>query len=333
MHTLDLQDIGGIVEEYLNKANPQIKFHGEKLLEQWNASLNGERKDFCENHIIPVIDSLRKKQRKEARRLLFAIKMAIADAAVTKATHAEELRQSARKVAQEMLECYRIIEKVGRGVVYLGSARTRPGEEEYELARELGAEIENLLHIPAWSGAGPGAMEAPLRGAKEAGGMVGGIKIILSHEQTMFEQKINAALDDTDVAQCDKFAPRKIGLVDAGMGPDGLFVAFPGGFGTFDELFEILVLKQLHKLSNDKVDIVLMNYDGAYDKFMELVEDTLKRKKISPDDIYLFKIFSKNREALDYLADKRKVPYEKRTYIKKTLRNENPSAPVANDAT
>lgn len=78
----------------------------------------------------------------------------------------------ARSVAllQEMLACYALIEKKGRGVVYYGSARLKQDSPHWDRAVELGREVANLLSCTTWSGGGPGMMEAATLGALRWGG-------------------------------------------------------------------------------------------------------------------------------------------------------------------
>ncbi len=324
MHALRPDDVEHIVTKTLfEKATKrEVKRQGADLLGQWKELPPEQRADFCQNNVVPAINRLKNGTKRNAINVYRAVKEGIADHAVETMLRMEGMRQSARKVAEEMLSCYEVIEKVGRGVVYLGSARTKPGEKEYELGVELGREIATMLRLPSWSGAGPGAMEAPLMGAREAGGKTGGIKIDLSKNLNVFEQEVNPAIDPEDVALCDKFAPRKIGLVDAAMSPDGLVVTLPGGFGSYDEFFEVLTLKQLEKLSQPKIDIILMNYDGAYDKLLEAIHDLYRQKKINLEHIDLFKVFRTNRELFEYLATKRAIPEERCTFRNKVLLGE-----------
>ncbi|XP_020960122.1 uncharacterized protein LOC107648321 isoform X3 [Arachis ipaensis] len=81
------------------------------------------------------------------------------------------------KVREEINRCYELINRLGRGVVYLGSSRMGPGHSHYVQAQELSKEIANLLDCTSWSGAGPGLMNAVTQGALQAGKPVGRFKI------------------------------------------------------------------------------------------------------------------------------------------------------------
>ncbi|KAL4306372.1 hypothetical protein AHAS_Ahas16G0171700 [Arachis hypogaea] len=81
------------------------------------------------------------------------------------------------EVREEINRCYELINRLGRGVVYLGSSRMGPGHSHYVQAQELSKEIANLLDCTSWSGAGPGLMNAVTQGALQAGKPVGRFKI------------------------------------------------------------------------------------------------------------------------------------------------------------
>lgn len=233
-------------------------------------------------------------------------------------------RISAEKMRSEILRVYEVIEKNGRGVVYLGSARTKPGHPYYESSRELGREVSLLLGSTSWSGAGPGQMEAPLMGAKESGGNVAGVKIILDDGQSSFEQKINPVLDPDNVAECRYFGPRKIGLADAAMrkrkSDRTAIIATPGGFGTRDELYEYIVLKQLQKLgTNFEVPIIIHNQDGCFDTFEEDCKILFDKEMIAEKDLTLFTVQRTNRDILQYLAEFYEIPEDKRDYTTREL--------------
>jgi predicted Rossmann-fold nucleotide-binding protein len=163
-------------------------------------------------------------------------------------------------------------------------------------------------------------MEAPLMGAKEAGGSTAGVKIELKSEHTFFEQDINSALAREDVAVCRYFGPRKVGLVDAAMRETEedrtAIIVLPGGFGTIDEWSEYVVLKQLQKLgTNHTVPILLMNYEGFFDPLIEfLYRSCIEHGTIREDELSLFHMCRDNFAALEVLAETYNIPTDKRTY-------------------
>ncbi len=312
--------IEAIVQGHLSSVkNEEVKVAGAALLRQWQESTPGS--DFCGTHVLPAIEGLSKKARKKGFGVLRRVKDDIAGAAANESRRMELQRRSAEIMKQEFLKGTEVIELQGRGVAYFGSARSRPGDPDYEAARELGREVAILSGVTSWSGAGPGAMEAPIIGAKEAGGAVGGIKIILNDKESAFEQEVSGVFKSEEVAQMDFFGPRKMCLVDSSMAETSdmrrAVITFPGGFGTLDEFFELVTLKQLRKLGTQgKLPILLMNYGGYYDELLVFFRrKMLAQKKISEKDLTdIFTVCATNKEALDYLAGEFAIPAEERTY-------------------
>jgi uncharacterized protein (TIGR00730 family) len=134
--------------------------------------------------------------------------------------------------------------KVGDAVSVFGSARTPPDHPEYELGRALGRCLADS-GLGVITGGGPGTMEAANRGAQEAGGTSVGLNIQLPHEQYA-----NPYLDIA--LTFEHFFVRKVMFVRYA----SAFVILPGGFGTFDEMFEALTLIQTGKIR--QFPVVLM---------------------------------------------------------------------------
>ena len=163
---------------------------------------------------------------------------------------------------------------VGAAASFFGSARTPAGHPQYELARET-ARIVAEAGLAIITGGGPGAMEAANRGAREGGGLSIGLNIDLP-----FEQGTNEYCDIG--LEFHYFFTRKIMFVRYASG----FVAFPGGFGTLDEMFEALTLIQTDKIHEFPVVLVGTDYwDGLVD-WMRV--SLLGEGKISPGDLDLF---------------------------------------------
>lgn len=148
-------------------------------------------------------------------------------------------------------------------VVFFGSARLSPDGRlghYYEQARELAAEVTRWS-LAIWpdgsrlvvaSGGAGGIMEAANRGAREAGGRTIGFNIGLPHEQ-----RPNAYLDSSLSFEFHYFFMRKLWFAHLARA----VIAFPGGFGTLDELFEMLTLQQTGKLGRD---ICIILYGTEY---------------------------------------------------------------------
>src|SRR5579871_2334082 len=153
-------------------------------------------------------------------------------------------------------------EKVQDTVVFFGSARTfemGPNGRYYNEARELARRItewsEKLPHqgrrFVVCSGGGPGIMEAANRGAMDAGGKTVGLNIGLP-----FEQRPNPFITPELCFEFHYFFMRKFWFAYLAKA----LVVFPGGFGTLDEMFELLTLAQTHKMAKE-ITIVIYGSD------------------------------------------------------------------------
>jgi len=144
-----------------------------------------------------------------------------------------------------------MLAELGRAVSVFGSARTSPGDPRYEQARRLGRLLAEAGYAVI-TGGGPGIMEGANRGAVEADGVSVGLGIELP-----FEQRLN---DWVDIGIGFRyFFARKTMFLKYSQG----FVAFPGGFGTMDEMFEALTLTQTGKVTQFPVVLVGCDYwDG-----------------------------------------------------------------------
>jgi uncharacterized protein (TIGR00730 family) len=178
-------------------------------------------------------------------------------------------------------------EKIRDTVVFFGSARLSengPLAEYYQAARclarmltEWSEQFVNETHrFVVCSGGGPGIMEAANRGASEAGGKTVGLNIGLP-----FEQFPNPYITPELSFEFHYFFMRKFWFAYLSKA----LVVFPGGFGTLDELMEMLTLSQTQKLAK-KITIVL--YGTSYWKEIINFDALVKHGMISQEDLNLF---------------------------------------------
>jgi uncharacterized protein (TIGR00730 family) len=152
------------------------------------------------------------------------------------------------RIQSEFVEGFGMLAELPRAVSVFGSARTPQDHPEYQLGLELGQAIAKA-GFAVITGGGPGSMEAVNRGAQEAGGLSVGLGIELP-----FEQALNDWLDiGLDFRY---FFARKTMFVKYAQA----FVILPGGFGTFDELFEALTLVQTRKVTRFPVILLGTEY-------------------------------------------------------------------------
>ena len=187
--------------------------------------------------------------------------------------------------------------KIKDTIVFFGSARFKPKSEYYKNAEDLAYKLtkwnmkkfKDEHRFVVTSGAGPGIMEAANRGAQEAGGKSVGLGISLPFEQTN-NKWITKGLNFV----FHYFFMRKFWFIYKTKG----IVVWPGGFGTLDELFDVLTLIQCKKITR-KIPIVLFGsqfWDGLIN-WQKLIDN----KTISPEDLDLFVTLDSIDEAYNYL--------------------------------
>ncbi|MFR7746376.1 MAG: TIGR00730 family Rossman fold protein [Eggerthellaceae bacterium] len=164
------------------------------------------------------------------------------------------------RIQAEFVDGFGALAEVGPAVAVFGSARIEPTDKYYEQAVLVGGLLANA-GVAVITGGGPGIMEAANRGCALTHGTSIGLAIELPHEE-----KIN---DWVNLGMTFRyFFVRKTMFVKYSQGA----IFFPGGFGTLDEMFEILVLVQTHKISN--MPIVLFGVE-FWSGMMEWIEQTL----------------------------------------------------------
>ena len=192
------------------------------------------------------------------------------DREIFKRSH-DTLASDVSLIASEFLAGFQLVEKIDRPAVSIfGSARIAEDSKTYERARAAGRAFAKA-GFAVVTGGGPGVMAAANRGCKDAGGLSVGFNIELPHEQGLNPY--------CDLALTFRhFYARKVMFVKAAEG----FVIFPGGFGTQDELWEALTLRQTETIG----DFPIVLYDSDYwDELLDWVRDEmLDDDLISPED-------------------------------------------------
>ncbi|HIY24834.1 MAG TPA: TIGR00730 family Rossman fold protein [Candidatus Brachybacterium merdigallinarum] len=193
------------------------------------------------------------------------------------------------RIQSEFVEGFGALAELGPAISVFGSARLGEDHPDYATARQIAAGIVEMGYAVI-TGGGPGIMEAGNRGAKEAGGVSVGLGIELPHEQGMNEY-VDLGVDFR------YFFARKTMFVKYSSG----FVVMPGGFGTFDELFEALCLMQAHKIDMFPVILVGRSYwQGLLDWLRGTVQPF---GAISAGDVELMRVVDTAEEALEALRE------------------------------
>ena len=180
-----------------------------------------------------------------------------------------------------------LLNELPSGVTVFGSARTAPDDAAYQCAWRLGSWL-GRAGLPVLTGGGPGIMEAVNRGAREADGISVGLNIELPHEQT-------PNLHLTHQLHFHHFSTRKLMLTRYSRG----FVIFPGGFGTTDELLELLVA--FHTDRGARYPMVLVDsafWSGLLNWFTEQLGS---RQLIDLHNTDFIEVVDNEKAALDVL--------------------------------
>lgn len=205
--------------------------------------------------------------------------------------HEFSIHERMRVVAQEFHDGLQFIQSFSKSVTFFGSARFDESHPYYLRAQEVASRIVQDLGYAIVSGGGPGIMEASSRGADDAGGESLGLTIMLPKEQTT-NPYVHREMP------FHYFFTRKVALTYSAE----TYLYFPGGFGTLDELFEILTLKQTGKIT--AVPLVLFGSD-FWNPFHEIICHQLRDtfKTISPGDEHLYTITDDIDEVIEIIRN------------------------------
>ena len=195
------------------------------------------------------------------------------------------------RIQSEFVEGFGSLAELGPAISVFGSARTGPGDPMYALAEDLGRALSDA-GFAVITGGGPGIMEAANKGACESGGVSVGLGIELP-----FEAGLNPYVDVG--INFRYFFARKTMFVKYAQG----FVVLPGGFGTFDELFEALTLVQTGKVTS--FPIILMGSDYWTGLVDWLRHTVLAGGKVSEPDIDMFHVTDDVAEAVRIVEEAR----------------------------
>ena len=193
------------------------------------------------------------------------------------------------RIMGEFVEGFDALANLGPAVTIFGSARVKPDDPQYALARET-ARLVGEANFTVITGGGPGIMEAANAGARDAGAMSVGCNIELP-----FEQHVNPYVDVA--INFRYFFVRKTMFVKYAEA----FVIFPGGFGTLDELFEALTLIQTGKVRDFPVILFGSSY---WQGLLDWIKGPLLAEgKISPEDLKLMVVTDSPEEVARIIVD------------------------------
>jgi uncharacterized protein (TIGR00730 family) len=193
------------------------------------------------------------------------------------------------RIQAEFVEGFGLLAELGIAVSVFGSARTRPGTPEYELAEEIAAALCHAGYAVI-TGGGPGIMEAANKGAAEAGGVSVGLGI---------ELPLESGLNDyaNIGVEFRYFFVRKTCFIKYSQA----FVVLPGGFGTLDELFEAVTLVATGKIT--KFPIVLVGSAYWSGLLGWLSETVLAGHNIGADELRLIKVADDAEEVMKIIKE------------------------------
>jgi len=194
------------------------------------------------------------------------------------------------KIMSEFVEGYQFIAPLHNEITIFGSARTKPDNKYYQMARRM-AYLLGKKKFTVITGGGPGIMEAANRGAYEAGAESVGLNIQLPHEQILnkYTQKSMGF---------HYFFTRKTMLT----APSHGFLYYPGGFGTLDEFFEVMDMVELGKMPHVPVGVVDKTFWQPLVNFLE--KSSIREiGALTQKHMELFKIINTPEEAMKVIGN------------------------------
>jgi uncharacterized protein (TIGR00730 family) len=196
------------------------------------------------------------------------------------------------RIMSEFVDSFLTLAEVGPAVTIFGSARAKVGSKYYRAAQEIARGLAKHK-LAVITGGGPGIMEAANKGAAQGGGKSVGLNIELPQEQEG-NRFANVPL------HFHYFFARKVCFVKYSLG----FIYMPGGFGTLDELFEVLTLVQTERIS--RFPMVLFgkrHWSGLLRWLKSNVED---KALINRGDLDLLRLTDDPDEVVQIICDYRR---------------------------
>jgi uncharacterized protein (TIGR00730 family) len=200
------------------------------------------------------------------------------------------------EIMAEFVEATERLAHIRPAVSIFGSARTKPDHAYYQLAESIGRQLSDA-GFTVISGGGPGIMEAVNKGAYAGRSLSVGLNIQLPHEQ--------ASNAYQDVSQTFRhFFARKVMFAKFACA----YVVLPGGFGTLDELGEVLTLVQTGKIR--RIPVILVHGEFWRGLLDWIADRMVVEGMIDPEDMELIKVIDEPREIVEAIFNH----YEKRGF-------------------
>ncbi len=210
------------------------------------------------------------------------------------------------KIMSEFVQGFDELAHLGPAVTFFGSSRSKEKDRYYRLAYETAFNLGKLGYAII-TGGGPGIMEAANRGAYDSGTVSVGLNIDIPHEQHPNRYQ-------TLSLKFDYFFVRKVMLLKYSLA----YVIFPGGFGTFDELFEALTLIQTGK--SYKFPLILFGSEYWEPLLVYMKEVMVKHGTIDEEDLRFMSLADRPEQVakLIYERSKEKYNYLEKHYSEET---------------